>query len=74
MRDDVCGVTIESCHDQIDATGTPPAPFALLLSAASHAFAGRICASDCPAISQACMLPWWGVPRVINRRTFAPPY
>ena len=74
MRDDVCGVTIESCHDQMDATGTPSAPSALPLRSASQAFVGRICASDAPAISQACMLPWCGVPMVISRRTLAPPY
>ena len=72
-RADVCGVTIESCHDHSETTGTPAAFSTSALRPVRNALRGRISAKATPFISHACMLPECGVPMVTRRRTRAPP-
>jgi hypothetical protein len=50
-REESCGVTIESCHDQIDViAGRAKSSRS---SASSHALPGRSCARQVPTISHA---------------------
>ena len=71
-RDESCGATIESCHDQIDVIAGRANDAAF--SASSHALPGRSCARQVPNISHACTLPRYGGASAIARRSFAAPY